>query len=206
MTTEQEESTEVYVVVADYETSGTLPPIDEDNTETILTPPEPESSGTGLSAVDESLLAMQGPNPLANIINGLVPLGGPGITGVWSFLSFIFSALAIGMAAAFGIGTALRRRHVAHLESIGVYEEDKLSMMKWRGVFLRILAIVFGCITLISWIIIETFGLGMVWMNNNTVMIGVLCAVTVALCALANMRKKEIDSDEDDFELGFETA
>jgi len=206
MTTEEEEGVEVYVVIASYATEDMPPPIDEENTETILMPPEPEGPGTGLTAIDESLVAMQGPNPLANIINGLVPLGGLGITGVWSFLSFIFSAIAIGMAAAFGIGSAIRKRHIAHLEDMGVFEEDKLILMKLRGVFLRILAIIFGVITLISWIIVENFSFGMVWINSNTMMIGILCAVTVLLCALANTRKREIDSEEQHYELGFETV
>jgi TRAP-type C4-dicarboxylate transport system permease small subunit len=196
-TSEEEDGTELYVVVAEYRTDEIPPPIDEGD---VITPvPEPEAAGGG--TIDEELIALQGPNPIQNLIDGLVPLGGTGITGFWSFLSLLFSFAAIGMAAAFAIGAAMRQRRMAVFAKLGVNNEEELAARKRRGVILRILAIVFGVVTLVSWLFLENFSYGMVWVNNYTPVIGVLFAATVVLSVLTNIRsRKDVDGDAEETE------
>ena len=208
---DEEDGIEAYVVVASYVTDEMPPPVDEEEEEEALIeslPVPPEGTGTGLSEIDDGLVALQGPNLIQNLIDGLVPLGGMNVAGVWSFLSFILAAAAIAMAAVFAIGVLVRKKRVTALTKLGV-EEERLVMIKRRGIILRILTIIFGLITLVSWIFLDNFGFGMVWINETTMTVGILLIVTAALCIFTNMRSKRImddDSESDGFTAEYTTA
>jgi len=196
-TSETESEEDVYVVVAEYRTDEIPPQINEFST--IDTEPDP----LGGAEIEDFLerIALQGANPIRNIIDGLVPLGGLGIIGVWSFLSMIFSIVAIIISVIIVIGMALRRVRVRRLEDVDVYDREHLKLIKRRGVLLRILTIIFGAMTLLVWMYIEDFSFGMVWINSYTVLVGLLLAVTLTLCGITNARDKRTigdGTDEDD--------
>jgi len=193
-TSETESEEDIYVVVAEYRSEEIPPQVNEFST--IDSDPEPLGG-----AETEDLLGMidlQGSNPFQNLIDGLVPLGGFGIAGVWSFLSMIFSIAAIAVSVIIGIGMALRKVRVKRLEALDVYDKDHLKLVKQRGVLLRILTIIFGVITLLVWLYFDNFNLGMVWINSYTVWVGILLAVTLVLCGITNARDKRIIGDGED--------
>jgi len=193
-TYEEEEGTEIYVVVAEYRTEDMPPPIDE--VEVAAAPPEPVEPGAGPETISDDIVALQGGNPIMNLIDGLVPLGGLNVGGVWSFLSLLFSFAALCMAGLFAVLAAMRQRRVADLAKLGVHNEARLIAVKRRGVILRVLTIIFGLITLMSWIFLDNLSNGMVWINENTVTVGVLFAITIGLCGLANLRDKKYLRDD----------
>ena len=97
-------------------------------------------------------------------------------------------------------------REAHALETMGVYNEDWLKVMKKRGLILRVLTIIIGAITLVTWLFLDDFSLGMVWINGYTLTIGILFAVTLAFCVLTNVRDKKIYEEadrEDDVAEGF---
>ena len=201
-TSEAEEGEQLFVVIAEYSTGEMPPPIDEEPeiivTETVM---EPEGTGTGLSTIDDGLVALQSGNLIKDLMEGLVPLGGFRIYGVWSFLSLMLAVGAVTMAALLAAGAAFRSRRVANLANLGV-EEERLALIKRRGIILRLMTIVFGLITLVSWLYLDDFSFGMVWVNYNTVMVAILFVVTLVLCILTNLRNKKVlkDDEEDEVE------
>ena len=199
----------MYVIIADYQSDMIAPTIVEE--EEIL-PPIDEEEAEEVSTEDEELVAMvenQTGNPFVDIANGNVPLGNTNTTGVWSLLSFILSVAGIAIALIFTLGAVMRGRQVSALEQMGASSEEWLSLMKRRGIILRVLTIVVGVITLVTWLMLDDFTLGMVWINNHTITVGIMFAVTVALCILTNIRDKKIYSSltkEEENNEGFATA
>ena len=190
-TEEIESEVPIYVIVADYR-SDFIPG-------DLIIEEIDEIDGDGGEGVplsdEENILAMvenQSGNILTDILNGDVPLGSPNITGVWSFLSLLFSVAGIAIACIFAIGAFFRRRQATTLANMGVYDEDWLKLMSKRGAILRLLTIIVGVITLIAWLFIDDFTLGVVWINSYTVPIGLLFAITIALCIVVNIRDKKI--------------
>ena len=210
-TEESSTTTPIYVIVAEYETEVILPPIDEEEEEIVEQPAEGigEESTTEEDAELVAMVENQTGNPFLDIASGNVPLGNGSITGVWSLLSLLFSAAGIVIALISALGALARRRQVSTLEQMGASKEEWFSLMKRRGVILRVLTILVGVITLITWLVIDDFSLGMVWINGYTIFIGIMFAITVALCILTNIRDKKIYSsltDEEEHSEGFATA
>jgi hypothetical protein len=203
-----ESETNQYVVVSEYAPEA-LPPLveeDIDEEEVLPEPPEPEAAlpTTGLSDADVALIDSQGNNPLANIANGLTPLGGLSVEGVWSFLSLIFSVVGVVVAVFYAVGFAIRRGRVKNYENLGVYDSEALALIQKRGNLLRILTILFGILTLVTWLILDDFTVGMVWVNANTIIVAVFFVVTVILCGVTNARKAKADryaTEESDTEI-----
>ena len=199
VTYEDEPGDEYYVVVASYATDGMLPPIDEEEVE-LEHPaeiPVPVDQGNGLTALEDGLVALQSGNPIMDIMNGLVPMGGLGVRGLWSFLSLIMAVAAVGIAAAFSVMAAFGKRRDAQLSEIGARGDDRRATLKRRGMLLGFIAIALGLITLVTWMILDTFGAGMVWINENTALVGILLAATAALCIPANIIVRKALSDDE---------
>ena len=184
-TTEDEGDTKYYVIVADYETEAFDPPVDE----FIVEPAVPEVSGP-VVIVDEDEPRL-GQNIL-DVISGNVPFGSLDFVGAWSLISAILSFAGILIAAGYAIGTFIRRRYVSALAKMNVYDEKWFAMVKQRGLILRILTVVLGIITLISWLFLDDFSKGFVWINSNTPVILILFAITIVLCIFTNIRERKI--------------
>jgi hypothetical protein len=180
----------LYIVVAEYAPEALPAQIEEPEEPEVatLTHGNIEELAVGLSGDDLFRVEGQGRNPFANIAGGNVPLGGLGAQGVWSFLSLILGAAGAAIAVVYAIGAVMKRRRGKQYEELGIYDSDALVMAQRRGNLLRALTILFGAITLLSWLILDDFSLGMVWINSHTILVGLFFLVTVVFCGSANAR------------------
>jgi hypothetical protein len=184
-----------YIIVAEY-VPDVLPPEDEIVEEEVIDEqdvPMAALPAYGLSDSDVALVAGQGSNPFSNVAEGLVPVGGFGVKGVWSFLSFIMSAVGVVIAIALALGELARRHRVRGYENLGVYDSEALALAKKRGNLLRTLTILFGLLTLFSFLILDDFYVGMVWINANTIIVGIFFLVTVVLLGCTTARHAKAD-------------
>jgi len=198
ITSDDEDELDVYVIFAEYESNELPPPVTViGEGETPLAPPV-----EGLTLEDTALIDDQTGNPIQDIADGNVPLGNTEVKGAWSFLSLLFSLVAVVIAALFGIGFLVRNRRANMLMELGDYDEEQIALLKKRGNLLSALTIVVGAITLVVWLYLDSFDTGMVWVNAFTPIIGVLCSATIILCAVTNTRNKILMSnfEEDDME------
>jgi len=188
-TSEADGGTPVYIIVADYQTDA-LPPQVVEFTPTP-TAPTPEPDANDLTTA----IGAQGPNLIANILNGNVPLGGTGLQGVWSLLSMILSFAAFIIALIYAIGAVMKRNRAKMLESLDMFDKYQLAQIKRRGTLLRMLTVIVGVITILVWLFLEDFELGVVWIDASTIMVGVLFAVTIALCVLTRISEANAIGD-----------
>jgi len=185
---------DVYIIFAEYESDELPPPV---TVVDITEEPVPQGPG-GLTPEEEDQIENQTGNIGTDIVDGNVPLGNTEVTGVWSFLSLIFSVAAIVIAVIFGIGFIARKSRANMLRSLGAHDEKELALIIRRGNLLRMLTIILGAITLVTWLLLDTFGNGYVWINATTPIVGILCALTIALCAITNARNKILLSGDEE--------
>jgi uncharacterized membrane protein len=114
-----------------------------------------------------------GTNDSTTIAPERVPLADT-ITG-WSLLSLLF--VIVGFAIVFiSIAAAAARR------------EGKAS---FRVVAIRLLSITVGVITLLTWVILDSFSTGyMLFYNSNTMIVGVFFISTIVVSIVANVFEK----------------
>ena len=172
-TTNTEEGADLYVIVATYETDEMPPPV-VSNVGTTVIGGGTQTGVDGLTAIEEQQVALQAGelNPLANIINGNVPLGNLAVKGVWSFFSLCFSIAGVVLAAWFVIGLIAKRKK----------EEKDL-----RELILRFMVIGFGLLTMFTWLLWDNFSYGMVWVNQYTLLIGILLAASAGLAVITKV-------------------
>ena len=187
-TSEIDSETPVYVIVANYQ-ADELPPQD------IAFNPVPGSAAP-VTDGSQDKLSQQGPNPILNIINGNVPLGGFNIQGVWSFLSIILALAGLLIAVIYLTGALLKRKRVRMLKNMGMFDEEYLARIKRRGNILRALTIILGLLTFVAELYLDDFSLGMVWINAGTVFVAILFIVTVVFCVFTNIRDKKTLGDD----------
>ena len=181
----KEGDAKIYVIVADYQSDMTYPPILE---EEDLIPPIDESETGNTDDNDEALIEGQTGNLLEDIINGNVPLGNTSIKGAWSFLSLILSVAGIAFACIFAIGGFIRKRSASTHKQMSVYDEKLVAEKKQRGSLFRMLAIMVSVITLLTWLILDNFSHGIVWINGYTIAIAIMFAITLVLCVITRGR------------------
>jgi hypothetical protein len=185
-TTDMDEEADLFVVIATYETDEMPPPIVSNvGTLSAYGGISGQDEVEGLSPIEEEQIALQEgeQNPLANIANGNVPLGNLAVAGVWSFLSLVFSIIGVIFAGVCVFGLIAKR---------------KTEKKELRDIIIRVMVIGFGLLTLFTWLLWDNFSIGMVWINENTLLIGVLLAVTAALFIIARkMREKTGQAEKD---------
>ena len=200
---EEDGEIDVFVIVAEYQTDEMPPPIEIADGTTPLA-----SGGTGLTPAEESLLGQQTGNPIADIANGLVPLGGPGVTNAWSFASMLLSIAGAVMAIVFIMGFLSRRKglgaHESHYAIGHIEAENRGKRLK----VLRIATIVVAVATPASWIMLDNFSVGMVWINAFTPIIAIMFGLAIVMCAITNTWSKKALSEDGDgmFEQVFTVA
>lgn len=177
-TSEDVDELDIYIIIADYETDQMPPPIEE-----IMLAADGGGGGdSGLTTIEDGMVALQGGNPISDIMNGLVPVGSILVKGFWSFLSMIFSIAGVVLAALFAIGFFVNRKKDM--------DEEEEKTVKTRGLILRVMTIGFGLIVLFTWLLWDNFSFGMVWINEYTLLIGVLLAIAVGLAVITKVRGK----------------
>lgn len=206
-TSDDEDAVDVYVIVAGYETNQMPPPIENQ----IINYINGGSGETeGLTTIEDGQVALQSGNPIRDIMDGLVPMGGIIVRGFWSLLSMIFSIAGVAVAVVFALGFFIRREREKAREAEGETGaqdgSEKLISIGKRGLILRIMTIGFGIITLLTWLLWDNFANGMVWINEYTVMIGILLAVSAALGVVTKLIGRKKAGGSTDEELNEETA
>ena len=204
----------VYVIVADYRTNEMPPPVattltpaaggtgagpgaGPGTTETAETVPE------GLTTIEEEQVAQQAgagpadiPGIVQDITDGIVPLGNAEVKGVWSFLSMIFCIAGIIIVGLSVITAAYQKKRWERLE-------DRPALVNSRGFLLRIITVVLAVNTVLTWVILDNFSYGMVWINENTLVVGILFIATTVLSIIVNAYTRrvygqtEIEEEED---------
>jgi len=118
------------------------------------------------------------------------PDGGPYARSLLSaLLSICCAAIAY---LSFAMAIAGRRKLSKELNTYNKYGRGKLALMKWRNNILRAMTIIFGLLTLVSWLYLDDFSLAMVWINKYTPMIGFLFAITIGLYIFTYLHKKKM--------------
>ena len=183
--TDTTEGVDLFVIVATYETDQMPPPI-VSNVGTLVAGGDTggdEGLIDGLTTIEEQQVALQAGegNPLVNIMNGRVPLGNMAVTALWSFFSLCFSIAAVALAVWFVFGLIAKRK------------KEKKDL---RDLILRIMVAGFGFLTLFTWLLWDDFSLGMVWVNQYTLLIGILLAVTAAIAVITKVLQSKTEEDE----------
>jgi hypothetical protein len=189
-TSVQEGGTAAYVIVADYEAAP----------EVIAPAPDPEVKEPEEEPADDVLtrIGKQTGNPFKDIAAGNVPFFAPrAVQGIWSFLSLIFAAASIFLAAMTALSILARRRRSAELKELGVYDDKPFA--KHKGGTFRLLTIIFGVVTLFIWLLLDDYYLGIAWINKYTLFVGILFFITIDLFMIARSRERRSIDDENEY-------
>jgi hypothetical protein len=183
-----------YVVVAVYE------PVDKPaeaatrgDTNTEIDPGlEPEKADSEFSAEDEAKFSQQTGNPFLDILNGNVPLGSFFSKGAWSLLSAVFSLISVILSVFMIFGIITKRRA---LKAVEAFKND-LSRRKKLASASRVIAVLLGAVVPVVWVILDDFGLPMVWLNRWTSVVGAIFLVQVVMFVIYEMAASKVDSAE----------
>jgi uncharacterized repeat protein (TIGR02543 family) len=148
-----------------------------------------EAVGTVNTPVDTPANDGQTTNPLEELSNGNVPLGGLGMLGGWSLVSLIFSMVAVVIAALLIISR--RRREDEEYR----YAGDEELTEKKRSRLLKIITIAAGFLTLIVWLVLDNFSEQMIWINRNTLYVGIVLLITLTSLVVYKIRKSDKDGE-----------
>ncbi|MDR0817017.1 MAG: InlB B-repeat-containing protein, partial [Clostridiales Family XIII bacterium] len=175
------------------------PPAPSTDTEvTEEEPAVPEESAVvleGFSQDDQAKIRKQTGNVVTDIFRNNVPQGSFSATGVWSVLSLLFSLAAVIISLILIIGAVFRRRQSYG----GVYyadaEDEKKRKMK--GSLIKIVTIIVGVLTPAVWLILDNLSQPMAWINQYTLIVGIVFLAHLALLIVYNLRKGKSDGTDE---------
>jgi amino acid transporter len=157
--------------------------------EDIAEPKEPEVPAPTVTKENVDVrLANQTGNPILDVLNGNVPLGGFATKGAWSLLSLLMSLVAVIFSVLLVVGVFMRRREDDY------EDEDR----RRHGKILKTFTIIVGILTPIVWLILDNLNQPMVWINNWTVFVGITFIVHIALLVVYKLRKGNEEKEEED--------
>ncbi|MDR0853109.1 MAG: InlB B-repeat-containing protein, partial [Clostridiales Family XIII bacterium] len=178
-----------------------ITPDPEPVVEDIAEPIEPEVPAPAPTITKESVdvrLANQTGNPILDLINGNVPLGGFASKGAWSLLSLLMSLVAVVVSVLLVVGIFMRRREDDDEEAERFDEDSEEDDRRRRGKILKTLTIIVGILTPIVWLILDNLNQPMVWINNWTVFVGITFIVHIILLIVYKLRKGNEEQEEED--------
>lgn len=168
-------------------------------------PPPPGSNPTSGSLSDGTVLPTgQTGNPFVDIVNGNVPLFGRG-GSVWSLLNLLMAFGALIMALVLFV-RGFGKRQASEEEETEAAEEEREEERERRWSLPRLLAVLGGLLPGVLFLILENMRQPMVWINHNTLVIGLVFLLSVALAVLQAIheRKKQNDLNNDDEEYKYD--
>jgi hypothetical protein len=139
---------------------------------TPIVPPEEMIASSEFSPADQALIGGQTGNPFVDIGNGNVPLGSPGIRGAWSLLSMMFALFAVVAAILLLLSTFFDKRRTL---------SDEQAMRRSRSALLKMVVCIMSIMIFLLWIILDNFSTPMVWVNNHTLLIGLLFLIDLLM-------------------------
>ncbi|MDR0853711.1 MAG: InlB B-repeat-containing protein [Clostridiales Family XIII bacterium] len=181
-------------------------PVGVDEEEEIDEPQEPETNaptgtttergGAPIDRTDRNaeMFANQTGNPIIDVLNGNVPLGGFGTKGAWSLLSLLISLVATIISVLLVAGTLVKRRREDDLYD-GYIDDEAQNK---RGKVLKALTVIFGILTPIVWLILDNLNQPMVWINNWTFFVGIVFIAQIALLVVYKLRRADRDSEHEE--------
>jgi hypothetical protein len=163
------------------------------------------AAGEAQAGGEPSAAARQSSDPLADILQGSVPMGGSETFGAWSLLSMAMGLVAIASSLGSALAAViLRRRRTGSASGAG---EAGLASKAGRpgdaqgrrpaSLVLVIAAIVTGMATLAAFLLLDDMAQPMAWINQNTWIVAVLFAAHAALTIIATVRGKNRASQAD---------
>ena len=189
-----EGETKTFIIVAIYEPTDldqeAAPVIAGPTTTEIPTPDPPEAPAEFTEeqlALLESQIPLSAGDPLAplkNIVDGLTPLGGFGVTSAWSVVSMLMSFVAVALGITKGAGMIVGRKKNKAATLAG----NDQSPAKTKGL-LKILAIIFGALTPVTWLFVDNLSQPQVWINKGTMFVGAIFVVNLVLFIVSTSKK-----------------
>jgi hypothetical protein len=147
-------------------------PTDTDINVATAENPEPNAEA-------DTRLEDQTGNIFTDIVNGNVPRGGFAIEDAWSLLSLFFALIAVVISILLIIWLVAKRRIEGAVEN---YNNGLGPVRKTpAAAILRVLTIVFGVLTALTWILLEDLTLHLVWVNKWTLFVGALFIIQIVL-------------------------
>lgn len=189
-TTSEDSDVPIYVIVADYRSNETPAPIEG----AIIIGGGAGGGGAPLpdAAIPDATTPLAPPidsngsdsGEPAGISDNPVPRDA-GSGTYWSLLSLILVAAGLAFAVVSVIAGVLRKRYAG---------------TNVRLILLRVISLIVGVITLLTWLIVDNFSLGMTMVNSNTLAVGILFAATIVVSIIANTYDKKVNgrADEDE--------
>jgi uncharacterized repeat protein (TIGR02543 family) len=167
--------------------------------EDIAEPKEPEVPAPTVTKESVDVrLANQTGNPILDVLNGNVPLGGFATKGAWSLLSLLMSLVAVVVSVLLVVGIFMRRRDDDDEGAARFDEDSEEDDRRRRGKILKTFTIIVGILTPIVWLILDNLNQPMVWINNWTVFVGITFIVHIALLVVYKLRKGNEEKEEED--------
>ena len=195
----QEGTVDQYVIIATYEpvnpTTGSEPistmipvpvPLADGDTEPII-----EGQETASTEEQASFDAQTG-NVFQDIAEGNVPLGNNQIDYAWSVASMFFSIISVLLA----LITLLRS--IAYRNKI--IDKGSASIINLRKTLIQMLVYITSALTILIWLLFDYLAGPIVWVNDFTIIVGILLIINIAvfaICSLMNRRKASATDIED---------
>ena len=170
----------VFIIVATYEPTDldqeVVPVAGPTTTEQPPAPLPPETPSEfteeQLALLDSQTPLSSGPfSPIKNIVDGLTPLGGLGITSAWSVASMFMALVAFVLASIRGIGMIGRK-----------------NRGNGNGL-IKLLAVIFGALTPITWLFVDNMSQPQVWINKGTTFVGIIFLVHLVLFFISKTKR-----------------
>lgn len=144
------------------------------------------SNASKPSTEDQKLDAQTG-DPLVDLLDGNVPLGGLGHSNVWSLLNLILAIAAVVSMLCMIVIIVFRSRAARIAAQYGVAESTDTKASGASGVILRILGVVTGLLPLALFAVVEDFSRPMVFIDQTSLLIGLLFVIHIVFLVI-NLR------------------
>lgn len=136
---------------------------------------------------------------MSSIINGEVPLGGLNASGAWSLVSLMMSVVGVFISLLVFVRTlmAKRKKQEDGDENTEAMEEDE-SRSKRSSAILKVVSMLAGVGTCIVFLILDNLANPMVWINCNTLIVGIVFLVHVLALVIAKITRRRPKQEEED--------
>jgi len=185
------------------------------NTDEVEETPEPQAAGnttdteteiisepdTPLAAYQEQFDNQTG-NPLVDIARNNVPLGTITYSGAWSLLSMLLSVVACILLGIAVISMLMRNHYRQSVEEIADYEEEYVETDRHRRnlFLLTTLVVLFGALTLFTWILFDDRSQPIVWINQTTVVVAIFFAICCVFFGIRQATQNKANIEEEWYE------
>jgi amino acid transporter len=156
-------------------------------------PTESVTTFLGFDPAEVAELEAQTGNVFRDIANGNVPRGSFFAKGAWSLLSLLLSLIAVIIAVLLIAGTTGKRRKDDEIDAYRDDDEDR----KKKGRILKVLAVIAGILTPVIWLILDDLSQPIAWINQWTLIVGIVFIVHLVLFFSYKAGNKDEDREDE---------